>query len=83
LEKLGSRPFFGHIAKNMSLFSIIPLLFGIVHCYFFIEMRVAFGKGLWQIPVLLWFALMVAGRAYMRRLLPGTWTDLAGWVIMI
>ncbi len=67
----------------MRIFQLIPIIYAVLHCYFFIELRIAFGRGLWQIPVLIWFALMVFGRAYARRLPSGFWVDLGTWAIMI
>ena len=65
-----------------SFFLITGTIFASCHAYLFFRMRVAFGGGWWQLPVILGFCLMTA--AYMTRRMPPDFISpaLFYWVTM-
>lgn len=66
-----------------TFFAIVTTVYTSIHAYIFWRLRAAFGPGLWQYPVLIFFfAMIVFG--FMRRQQPqGPVTELIAWLSFI
>ncbi len=67
----------------MNFFVIVPIVYACMHAYIFWRLRAAFGSGMWQVGVGLFFCAMIAAFFLRRMALSGPILTSLHWVAMV